>query len=436
MSVVDSYDRRDLGRLPPELLHIIFDPLDKATLSACSLVARSWLQIARPYLFKTILYHKRPATRIGFGLDSDPPRPLQDLLEFLDTTPSIRNYIRVLSLKSIISSHDFIPVIRQTAVGGHLDTLYAIIQHTQSLRILSVHDFRFAQPTTLTLDDMHRKPALEYLDCLVVDPPWHDFGINEALTPQLLFMVGAVGTLRLNTGHVPPSFLRPSSSYDGALAQVRSLNVNTMEAPGVLPMIDYDRLESFHIDYNLPRDCHLLLAEFLRSAAQGLQDLAFPLPGAYPRDTEGHMNILDLSVLQRLRSLSMNLRIYTPTTCPTDNTGSLGLYSPTYAFIVRTLSTQSDTLRSLTLQLVYDGNEPMADISLEEARDANILQMDWSELDGALATRAIRRGLEAIRVTFEGFPDEGTARQCVKLALPRAHRIGVLRLASTGSPNA
>ena len=148
------------------------------------------------------------------------------------------------------------------------------------------------------------------------------------------------------------------------------------------------------------------------------------------------MNILDLSVLQRLRSLSMNLRIYTPTTCPTDNTGSLGLYSPTYAFIVRTLSTQSDTLRSLTLQLVYDGNEPMADISLEEARDANILQMDWSELDGALATRAIRRGLEAIRVTFEGFPDEGTARQCVKLALPRAHRIGVLRLASTGSPNA
>ncbi|KIP10431.1 hypothetical protein PHLGIDRAFT_241658 [Phlebiopsis gigantea 11061_1 CR5-6] len=69
-----------LRQLPIELLSPILGPLDKPTLAACSLVARSWVYTARMYLFRSITY--RVNAEIHYGVHQTPP-PLHDLLYFL-----------------------------------------------------------------------------------------------------------------------------------------------------------------------------------------------------------------------------------------------------------------------------------------------------------------------------------------------------------------
>lgn len=74
------------GRLPVELLHSILRELGKPSLSACSQTCRFWVNISRHYLFENITHRAKQ------GL------PLEDLLEYLTSTPAVCAHIRRLTL--------------------------------------------------------------------------------------------------------------------------------------------------------------------------------------------------------------------------------------------------------------------------------------------------------------------------------------------------
>ena len=78
------------GRLPIELLYFIFPYLDKPALSACSLVARGWINAARLYLFEVIVYYAR-AQHVSDT--SNTPTPLEDFLVFLRAFDTANDFI-------------------------------------------------------------------------------------------------------------------------------------------------------------------------------------------------------------------------------------------------------------------------------------------------------------------------------------------------------
>ncbi|KIP09924.1 hypothetical protein PHLGIDRAFT_288540 [Phlebiopsis gigantea 11061_1 CR5-6] len=77
------------ARLPPELCDMIIDFLydEKPVLSICTLVCRAWLRAARYHLFDSIYVHCEK------NLDA-----FHDFLAYLQSTPSVRAYIKDLCL--------------------------------------------------------------------------------------------------------------------------------------------------------------------------------------------------------------------------------------------------------------------------------------------------------------------------------------------------
>ena len=442
MSAQPTFHARSggLARLPPELRHLILKYIDKNTLSACSLAARDWLHIARPYLFRVIRYQRRP---LGA---SDPPSSriplLQDLLEFLDATPSVRKFIRVLSLKIIFTNRLDTAVAFGEAnqgKGAQLTTLRSILRHTSHLRYLDVSNFRFARhsltPDSTTLND---GAVLDHLHHLRVDPP--QFDCDNTLLAQLMTLVGTIGTLIFNTV-IPlrrtapltqplPSPLPPPTA---AAKRVSELHINNTHAIRPPSAIDIAHLESFYIE-KLQWEDFPWFSDFLRNAgtASGLLHLGLPVHSCSPwpqfglgPDQDCCLLLLNLSVFERLQTLTLSLPAWTPTPRVIHPDDPLGVYASGYDFIVRILSITSDTLHSITFRLTSSALPWMFDRG-----GTHNMRTDWSKLDSALADRALTKGLKIVQFILSSFVDNTIAREAVKRSLPRTFAAGVLQLAS------
>ncbi|GJE87460.1 F-box protein [Phanerochaete sordida] len=89
-------------RVPPELLHIIFEHADKPSLLSCMCTCRDWLELARPYLFDKVVWRLRPE-HFRWGMKEDPeglehPLGLECLLDYLQHHPDVCPFIHDLTL--------------------------------------------------------------------------------------------------------------------------------------------------------------------------------------------------------------------------------------------------------------------------------------------------------------------------------------------------
>ena len=438
MNVQASDGPISLSHLLPELGHTILKDLDKDTLSASSLVSRSWMGIARPHLFRVIQYRRRPGVITNSLLHSVPP--LQDLLDFLQATPSVRKHIRVLSLKIVFESPSDLEVAAREVKegkGAQLDTLHSILRYTKHLQFLYVYRLRFAfYGSTPVHSSTARRPALKYLHHLRVDPRGND--TDNALLYQVLNLVGTVGTLSFNspisisymtpTSPQPPSFSIPLAT---TIKQIREVYVNHTQGISPPSMIDVAHMGSFHIRDLEPK--HIpFLAMFLRNndtSPEVLKHLALPIHGAIPwpmsdRDTGEpvFLPLLRLPTFKKLQSLTLSLYAWTPTPPAAHADNTLGVYASSYDFIVGALSTIADTLRSVTFRITYS-EWPQA---YDRGRTQRMCT-DWSEVDDALAERAARRGLTAVCFILCKFEGEDIVRERVKQSMAHTDAMGVIR---------
>ncbi len=75
-------------RVPLDVIEVVLSHLDDVnTLRSCALVCSSFLPLARPYLFRGVVY--RPAV---------PSRTFKDLLAFLATLPEPSGFLRAVTV--------------------------------------------------------------------------------------------------------------------------------------------------------------------------------------------------------------------------------------------------------------------------------------------------------------------------------------------------
>ena len=409
--------------LPPELLHIVFEHVDKRTLSSCSLVCHSWLPVARLYLFRVIKY-STPAI-IGEGLVDQTP-PLLDLLEFLEKTSFVGSHIHVLSLEAA-------PTIPPEFVSGGgykvrvapLEALRTILRLTPNLQTLELLNLRFENNDTAPNLPYRGDLAREHLDGLhIEDRGFDSFPRPPGHALQVLSLFGSVGTLNFDFHSQGKS----SHAWPHRLTRVQTLHLNTTTTVHELSIIDLDHLKSFSLypQYLNIREVFPLFQLFVK-AGHSLQHVQLPIydrlePGiasglAPDPHTARTLAPLTLSVLQGLQSITFTLQ----TTI--SHAGHLRVFPAVRAFVARALSELPDTLRTISLELNKDIHFPPA--SPDDAALAG-----WSELDAALAQRVARRGLRSVRISFQKYASwrDVNTRSCAEAALPRTLAEGVLRV--------
>ncbi|KIP03071.1 hypothetical protein PHLGIDRAFT_256274 [Phlebiopsis gigantea 11061_1 CR5-6] len=366
---------------------------------------------------------------------------LQDLLDFLDATPSIRKFIRVLSLKIILTNPLDTLVARgevDQGKGPQLNTLRSILRLTSRLQFLDVYNFRFArQFAPLDSSAATHSPTLEHLHHLRVDPL--QFDLNSNLLHQLLSLVATVGTLTFNTPIRIRQMSQPTVSFSPPLPpppaivkRIRQLYVNNTYAIRPHSIIDPAHLESFHTR-ELQWEDFPWFSDFLQTvgSAVGLKHLGLPVHSNSPwphfglgPDQDTCLRLLDLSVFEKLETLSLSLPAWTPTPRVMNPDDPLGVYASGYDFIVRVLSIMSDTLQSITFRLTCSALPWRF-----ERGGAHNMRTDWSQLDRALAERVPMRGLKTVRFVLSNFLDDAIAREAVKRSMPLTNAAGVLQRA-------
>ncbi|KIP10423.1 hypothetical protein PHLGIDRAFT_241474 [Phlebiopsis gigantea 11061_1 CR5-6] len=385
-------------RLPPELLHSVFELLDKPALSACSLAAHCWLEVAQSHLFKSLVHH------ITVKDDCGGPQapPLQDLLEFLDASPWIGVYIRSLSLKMVR------PLYSSRYRDGRLNILCSILRRTQGLRVLEIHHLIFSELLSPeSIPQPNDGPALGHLDSLRVNFLTLPLEIARGDHIFRLFqLVDTIDELHLE------SFAFPSLTPDRVRAvwpphvpkRVRALRLTHSSPVGHLSMISLDRLESLSLDV-CTRDTLTWLAAFLtRPAGRRLRRIALP---AY----EGHaVPVLDLSPCAALERLVLAAAV-----CTDPRAAGVGVRAQSYAFMCAALASAPRTVRTVAFRLRHT-----------RATAAGV-RKDWTELDELFAGRGVRVRVEIDSGKAAGGLDVAAVYTCVAGVLPRTYARGVMR---------
>ena len=208
-------------------------------------------------------------------------------------------------------------------------------------------------------------------------------------------------------------------------------------------MVDFGRLEALYVDAFYAADFPPL-SRFLRTVGMNLKHLGFhvhdrnlwfeqEITNEHPDpDPLTHLSCLDLSILQNLHSVSLNLPAYTCTGDADDDIDveHIGLYRAAYAYVVNiSLPSLSDSLRCVTFRLGHEGylefHDPQRGARYIPGPDRS-LQTDWSELDSALNRRITQQGLQRVQFDLTDFDDPEAAQRCVLQRLPRTRAAGVL----------
>lgn len=435
------------SRLPIELLYFIFPHLDKLTLSTCSLVSRGWLNPARFYLFEVVVYCIT-AEPIEDG--NDAPSPLEDFLVFLDSTPSIRSYIRHLVLvmqEPDTSAPVTLPIMGPESTtdglkGAKLDTLYNILKHTQSLLTLTITDFAFGTPEPNACPDAHpRPPALQHLVGLDIQRSAH-FGTLSAMEYiiSLLALVGTVDGLVLSTGWSPGDHHHTVSASSPLVdKQLRELHASgTALSLGLLKVLDLSSLQVLDIP-GFDHEDMRWLGSFLGAAGRNMRHLNVKLHDAHyvhlslmpevpPTDLRPlpFLSSLLLWRLSKLETLSFTVPTWTNCEQPFDGSTTIFIYEPAHAFIKQTLRALPPSVRSIGFQVEHYHTLYFGDIVQGAPLSDGFLP--FSDFDAILESRIAEQGLQTVEVMMNNwsYPNRHLVQQCIAKALPKVCAKGAM----------
>ncbi|KAH9888794.1 hypothetical protein C8Q73DRAFT_166288 [Cubamyces lactineus] len=302
-----------LDVLPPELVDFIFayTSYDKATISACALVSRSWRSLCIPHLFSSLTIVRQP--------------DLASFERFLDAKEHVASYVRELELRQLESPH--------AAVA--CSVLAALCAKLPGLQLLRLRRLWLLGPTFHPLSPnstysivLHRK-----LKELVVDDC--SSGIGGLLSSWTLYNIlqtfpaDTLSLSHLTTADEDQQSLAPSDSTFGTAIQgtrvrVAALSLHHVSAT-IPPLFDVlrhifvpQRLRTFRARWidadggNL--DSLRSLGEFLREVGGAqLRHLEFPITigpiVVALEDKPDHWRALQLHTCCNLESITIRLHV-------------------------------------------------------------------------------------------------------------------------------
>ena len=120
--------------LPPELTDLVFRHAseDRDTALACTLVSRSWRDLALPHLFSALTVARQAA--------------FENLLTFLNTAPHITRCVRALELGQISDEDEDCNSQDAPPPAVRLDSLVALVAKLPALRVLLLRGIFFVDP--------------------------------------------------------------------------------------------------------------------------------------------------------------------------------------------------------------------------------------------------------------------------------------------------
>ncbi|GJE87467.1 hypothetical protein PsYK624_035500 [Phanerochaete sordida] len=301
--------RREL-RLPPEIMHIVFNNADKPSISACTLASHAFLDISRPCLFKHVVwcFRIRPFLKISDDQASALSK-FQLLAEFLKSHPTIALLIHEVTLE--LQGGETFP--------SELEIFIRVLQYLPRLQTLTLFGLpchRFG--STNGLHDLRematRLPVVPKLKALKIDMmEWQSVDIA-----YILCLFGAIDHLSFGTCNVQSS--QELSSSDVPFPQLRSLELcNTVDP--ILRLSLWSRLQDMpKIKLPLLRTESLRQTQdFIATHGRSLQHLQLSIvANTYhgPRVKFDELSYsvaqdsLDLSPADRLETIVLPLRMY------------------------------------------------------------------------------------------------------------------------------
>ena len=426
-----------LRLLPIELTVYILSYLDCKTLRKCSLVTRAWLSASRYHLFKTVKYHFRVQRLMGDGIEGIAHLPLEDLLEFFMSSPSVPSHIRHMKLvMDTVVLRGQTPEEAFPPVPVRLDTLYAILQHTTALSTLTLKSVRFRSSDISAPSLLLRVPAIEHLESIRIDCQgmWRA-RIEDSVFP-ILQMVGTVDELVTTVWNSSASFSEPifppPSRRD---KQLRELHVPSGTIARRLETVaDFSHLQLLDIT-SLEEGEFPWLCGILAMVGSNMRHLHFHLHDhmrirvpILALDPLAHLDLLDLTGLSNLETLSLSLPVFINLSEPFTETSTFYLYKPSHDFLKRVLSFLPESLRTIGLRVHIE--RAAIESELRGTVLATVLH-PWTEIDSILAARIAGRGLKKVEIDIDAIRSRVVPHlppRCMTLALPKVSAADALWL--------
>lgn len=430
-------------RLPVELLHQILEQTDQCALAACSLTCRDWLELSRPYLFRCIKCYVGVVQLPCGQNDDSEAQPsmsrLEDLLEFLHTSPVVR--LQIIELNIIMRRPAFVSLAlyhkeRYVYNQCSLQTLVEILRLLPRLKSLLLDGPVFMEPKeSLTV----QFPVIARLDSLTILPLWSEkVNITPALgtgnrLAYLLRLVGDVKTLvvrstidfKLPISWDPAFTLRANDTL-----RVHSLEISTARLLRIFQTLPHiAEIRSLRIACVEPGDGHIL-ADLLAKTSHNLQRLEFVLHDpirVFRRAMVRNLNYLwqiDYARLSVLEHLSLVVPVYGAPGPQTPETSferfpRTCLWEPAYNTLQRCIPTLPASLKVLSFKLLYAHHNKSVRRMSRTGPPIPLLQTDFTGLDDVLARR-IEGGLQIVEFHDAVQPYLPNAeRKFITDALPR-----------------
>ncbi|GJE87462.1 F-box protein [Phanerochaete sordida] len=327
-------------RLPPELLHYVLQDLDKPALTACAAVSHAWVELARPYLFKSVVCvvyaipgYDDPRYTLR-GTDDRPASAFPLFADFLESHTQVAASIHTLELHTGSDGwyHGFDAVVRILRCLPRLQSL------TFSGRPFH-HDAPAEDPrATGTL------PAIAHLGTLKIE------SIIYMPTSDLTCILALFGSIaELVFGEFVGRFAPTQSPLVAALPapHVAALDLSHISLPGpvLVPGVEAWRVRALRLPEVSPYRAPALAA-FLARVAPTLQRLCFRAARGGPaRLDTAFAGLPVLPVLPVLTHLALPLLV-----APAPD-GAPGLCRDVYAGVLRALSDPPPALATLVLVL-------------------------------------------------------------------------------------
>ena len=385
--------------LPMELVSLILRELDKSSLAQCTLVCRDWLELSRPYLFETITYRAHnlhyPSTC------PDVPLPLDDVLQFLSSSPSVCRLVRhlTLSTKKQYWALLFHMEGRANLAPCRWQTLIKLLRLLPRLRTLELANFPLESlNAAFDARPLYDAPVIERLEAVKFARQCHASDrtgcFREVL--HLLSIFKQIDRLAFGAFTSPTVDHAPLASR--VKTQVRSLTVpphvsTLLRSIPLLPT--WSHLRCLTLPVLPPEDVSYCL-RLLNLARASLRRVEFCIPRIEQRGpTIACLQDLKLASCPRLESIAIAIPLYGVSYLLNSSIVNFGrpyFDAPAYAFIADLISACSAPLRTIAFNLQPD----LTPFESRQFVQPDMLQTDWSALDDILSRR-VDEGLTSVQ---------------------------------------
>ncbi|TCD64202.1 hypothetical protein EIP91_004436 [Steccherinum ochraceum] len=392
---------------PPELVDQTIDHLhgDKATLKACSLVSRQWLNSTRHHLFRSTV------------IVGDSRHGFTGFLQFLATRPNIGLHIQELRLQGEVNLSSGRPQICK----HEMDDLFTRMPKLQKLDLFGVRfggcDGRccgrpycpkprdFDQVTVVggsdtddfadTLDIL--RLFGDVLHFYVYEITWRTSDMpNLGVFGRRLQELGPPSQLQAHALAIGHSYTPCSSLFCEIMRFTKS--VNTLTAIGA-ECAGWDHIEATG---ELMRDIGPSLLHFHL-------DVALTLMGdELPTDNQLRWRLLRLNTCPNLKSISV-LLLLDDQPLIEESSEEERLYTCTNILDILSTVQDSTSMRNVTIKFAFEAEEEPPSQVLEDS-------MDWARLEEVLNGFA---NLETVKMVFTDGAD--VLEECTPLLLEKMH---------------